>query len=378
MRVVKRLTRLALALSGAALVLAAIALPAAASRELLTEKLLKPDLTIPTPPPEGQIEAACGLAVAPGGRLYVSDYYHHAIDRFSTSGGYESQVLLGNSPEGPCGLAVDSTGRLYANLWHQSALRLPPDAFGFEPGHVTGIAVDPDTDYFYVDHHNLEHHSYVSAYLPNGEAAQADGHPLDIGLGSLKDAYGLAVRDGRVYVADASDAQIKVYEPAKDPDQPAFTIGGFNSLIDAALTIDPTNGHLLVVDNLQPLYEHPIAAIVEYEADGTLLGRLPGAPVHGEPSGIAVDPASGDLYVTDGNDEEANVFAYGPYQEGAILLAPAPETAAAVATTAVAIAAPPASATQPAVRPRRQRRHRTHRHRASVRVHAQTRVGGRR
>ncbi len=68
--------------------------PAQAHRELLIpEKVIKEgkgwlktseDPEDPIPPPEGEIEGACGLAVSPGpsSNLYVSDYYHHLVDVF--------------------------------------------------------------------------------------------------------------------------------------------------------------------------------------------------------------------------------------------------------------------------------------------------------
>ena len=88
--------------------------------------------------------------------------------------------------------------------------------------------------------------------------------------------------------------------------------GGFNSLIDAAIAVDPGNGHLLVLDNLQPGFEHPEAAIEEFDASGNFLGQVSHTVIDGEPSGLAVSGAT--LYATSGNDEEANVFTFGPYE----------------------------------------------------------------
>jgi DNA-binding beta-propeller fold protein YncE len=313
------------ALCAALLAMTVGAASAQAGRVLLSEELLH---TVevpgnPSPPPEGEIEAACGLAVGEAG-LYVSDYYHRAVDVFSPSGDYQSQIALpGSNPvfgtntlDSICALAFDSTGTLYANEWHQSVLRLQPTEQSFDSNESTGVAVGED-DTVYVDDR-----TYVAVYEPSGAPVLKSGQPpggevLQIGLGSLGDAYGLAVYAGKVYVPDAASETVKVYEPASpDPLNPVATIAppeGFSSLADATLTVDPTNGHLLVVDNLQPGFEHPKAAVDEFNSSGAFLDRLPGAPVDGEPSGIAVDSGSGKLYVTSGNDEGANVFAYGPY-----------------------------------------------------------------
>ena len=92
---------------------------------------------------------------------------------------------------------------------------------------------------------------------------------LEIGNGTLEEAYGVAVSkfpatEGQVYVADAADHTIKVYDPAVSLTDPVRTIDGagtaagrFVSLVDTSLALDQSNGHLFVVDNTQPGFEHP-------------------------------------------------------------------------------------------------------------------------
>ncbi len=310
------------------------AAPAQAFRELLVQKeegrntiewlITKGSL----PPPEGQIEGACGAAVDPSGKLYVSDYYHHVVDIFAGSGHYISQIPIvvppgvppAIPPEGPCGLAVDpNTGALFANDWHERVVRLTPTVQMFDAGKSTGVAVDESGNVYVNDR------TYVAVYAPTGTQI------LQVGLGSLGDAYGLAVDPAgeRIYVPDAQDNTIKVYEPAIDLFDPVEVIDGsetspqrFVSLVDAGVTVDSTNGHLLVADNLKPGYEEPQAAIYEFDDEGDFLGKLPGAPVHGEPTGLAVDPADGRLFVTTGKTEKANAFAYGPFSTTPLAVGP--------------------------------------------------------
>jgi hypothetical protein len=364
-------------LSALLLVFVAGPVPAQASRALIIgyiedqEELLKTEEgKTPIPPPAGEIEGACGLAIPPGsGGLYVSDYYHRRVDIFGLSGGYQSQITLpGTEPvfgvktlDGVCGLAFDSAGNLYANEFHERVLRLTPTERVFDPSEPiagtnesTGVAVGSD-DNIYVDDR-----TYVAVYEPSGAPVLREGQPLRIGAGgSLEDGYGVAAFEGKVYVPDAADNTIKVYEPAVEPLEPAFTIDGpggneFVSLVDAAVAVDPTNGHLLAVDNLQPGYTHPEAAIYEFDASGTFLGRLPGGPqvggpIDGEPSGLAVDPASGELYVTTGNGEKSNVFAYGPYTaSGSLATPPSGESSGA---GAFAAARRPSAQSSPAPSP---------------------------
>lgn len=286
--------------------------------------------------PEGQIEGACGVAVAPASQtLYVADYYHRAIEAFSPSGVFEgSQVLAGGDPhtginelDAVCGLAVDAAGNRYGSELHQAVITLPEEEV-VDPGPSTGVAVD-EAGNVYVDDR-----TYVAVY----DAPVTPGEPAaeKIGFENLGDAYGVAVdsKAGLVYVADAASDTVKVFESVDEPEDPVREIDGpfgstFGSLKDGAVAVDPSEGegqgHLLVADNLDPGAERPGAAIYEFDAAGNYLDRLQSrtyegfggkqtGPQFGEPSGLAVDPKTGDLYVTTGNSVESNVLKYGPFE----------------------------------------------------------------
>src|SRR5436309_5011718 len=285
---------------------------------------------------EKQIEGACGVAVRPATQeLFVADYYHHAVHTYATNGTYQSSLFLAGgappivTPNAVCGLAVDPTGARYAAEYHQRVLSLPGEAV-VDPGHATGIAVNDEGD-LYVDDR-----TYVAVY--DAPVEPGESPTLKIGVDNLRDAYGVAVdsQSGLVYVADAADDTVKVFDPAGDPAVPVDTLdappGGFRSLVDASLAVDESategEGHVLVVDNLKPGLEFPQVAIYEFDGDGTYLDKLvsrsvgqPGVehpgPIFGEPSGIAVDSATGDLYVTTGNSAFANVVKYGPFLKNA-------------------------------------------------------------
>jgi hypothetical protein len=294
---------------------------------------------------EGQIEGACGLAISPvADALVVSDYYHRAIHTFGLSGTYGGTEFLagGNSPPLPepineldavCGLAIDGTGDLYANEFHQRVLQLPSEET-IDSDHSTGLAVDSSGN-LYVDDR-----TYVSVY--DAPVSAGDEPAEKVGLGTLADAYGVAVdsKAGRIYVPDAADETVKVFEPLVSLVTPVETIAGppgigFKSLADTSLSVDesPTEGkgHLLVVDDLEPRVGFPAAAVYEFKSDGTYLDRLQvrtvgplgetrqEGPIFGEPPGIAVDQKTGDLYVTTGNSEDANIVKYGPFQKEAPL-----------------------------------------------------------
>jgi len=293
--------------------------------------------------PEGGIEGACGVAVAPSSQtLYVADYYHRSIDSFSLGGVFlGSQVLFGGDPrteinerDAVCGLAADAAGNRYGSELHQAVLTLPGEEV-VDPGPSTGVAVD-EAGNVYVDDR-----TYVAVY----DAPVTPGEPVTekIGFGNLGDAYGVAVdsKAGLVYVADAASDTVKVFESVGEPEDPVRKIDGpleskFSSLKDAALAVDTSEGegqgHLLVIDDTDPGAERPGAAIYEFDSAGNYLDRLQSrvyggfgeqqtGPQFGEPSGLSVDPETGDLYVTTGNSLKSNLLKYGPFEPFAPSLA---------------------------------------------------------
>jgi hypothetical protein len=308
-----------------------ISAPAQAFRPLLSDEALNSQTV-----PGGSVEGACGVA-ATGGILYVSDYYRQRVDLFSGPN-YSGQIAAPNPLDGVCGLAL-SAGALYGNEWHESVVRLSPSPKAFDTGHEsTAVAVDAAGNVYASDR------TYVAVYQPSGAPVLHEGQPLKIGLGNLGDAYGVAVSGPRTYVADAAGDTVKVFETAIDPATPVAEIDpGFTSLRDGALAIDPTNGHLLVLDNLQPGYESPEAAIDEFDSAGTFLDHITAAGeiVHGEPSGLTVD-SSGNLFVTTGNSEDSNVFRFGPFA----FAAPAAFAATSVPSAGPATGAGTATANQ--------------------------------
>jgi hypothetical protein len=292
-----------------------------------------------------QFKDACGVAVDSAGDVYVSDYYQNRVVVFNKKLEYLTQITNvdpldtgGVAPiDGPCDLAVDSTGRVYVNDYHRDVVRFTPAQYPpvakmtygarltIDEAHSTGVSVDPATDRVYVDDR-----THVAVYEPSGEAVMEGAEPLLIGAGSLLDGYGVAFSAfagtaGTVYVPDAATETIKVYEPAKDPDQPQLEIRGEGTdqghfdLTDTDVAVDPEDGHLYVSQNLEPHFEFtPEAVVSEFSPEGFYRGPVPrtfanGFPSFlqaGEPTGLAT--FKGDLYVTSGNFEGAAVFIFGP------------------------------------------------------------------
>jgi List-Bact-rpt repeat protein len=308
--------------------------------------LIPRDASTPTP-----LNDPCGVAVNSISDIYVADYYNGTVGVRDHKKSTYSGIVGSPVPNGPCGLAVDAAANLYVNYWHSQVFKYLPDAYPpgenetvsysgggqISAGPATGIAVDPASGDLYVDERTS-----VAVYKAPILAGAAPA--FRVGEGSIGDGYGVAVSaygptDGRVYVADAATDTVKVFDPAVDLDAPVAEIdgagtaqGGFVSLTDSSLAIDQSNGHVFVSDNLQPGFEHPLAAVDEFNAQNLYRGALQHFLINGEPTGIAVNESAttrkGEVYVTSGNgtsnpaaqtDGNSVLYSFGPAGLGVVL-----------------------------------------------------------
>jgi DNA-binding beta-propeller fold protein YncE len=300
------------------------------------------------PPPGKGFSGPCGVAVDnQTGIFYVSDYYHRFVDAFAPSRDYLAHLPSDDPLNSPCGLVLDpQNGNLYVNYYHQGVARFAPSAFPttkatsfgakltVDTGDSTGVALDPATGRVYVNDR-----TYVAVYEPSGApvmvGTEPNKKPLRIGegtgAGSLKNGFGVAVlgTKGWVFVPDAADRTVKVYDPEVDPETPIHTIdghelptGGFILLRDAAIAVDQETGLVYVSDDIQPEYfERPEAAIYAFDEIGVYTGRLRYNIVNARPPGLAV--GSDNVYVTSGNGEGAfvSIYAAGAVGKGTALCA---------------------------------------------------------
>jgi hypothetical protein len=260
-------------------------------------------------PPEAKLESPCGVAVNLSGTVFVSDYNRQSILGFT-------KPLPPEPNNGPCALAAAPLD-LYVAYWHGGVFN--PATETIDPRIATGIAVDPESFDLYINHRDS-----VAVYTAPVSPGDAPSLEIDAGPGgALEDSYGVAISKyiatyGFIYVADAASNTVKVFDPTVSLTAPVKTIDGANtaagrfvSLEDSTLAIDQSNGHLFVVDNTQPGFEHPRAAVSEYNDEGVFRGELQYPLVFGQPTGITVNesitPANGDVYVTSGNGSSAVV-----------------------------------------------------------------------
>jgi DNA-binding beta-propeller fold protein YncE len=284
-----------------------------------------------------ELEGPCGIGLDSSGNIYVGDYYANQVAVFGPDGGYLTRLRGEDPADRPCAVAVDPADRIFVNNFGRDVVvsqmdgtlpneRLWSPRQALDSNRSTGLFRDPVSGRLYVDNR-----TYIAVYE---EPVEAGDEPVEkIGLGSLGEGYGVAVSSypgtaGHVYVADAATDTVKVYDPATSPSEPVAEIDGegtpeegFTSLFESSVAVSPTDGHVYVVDNLQPqFYEHPEAAVDEFNAAGDFRWqfrkpRLPLGPtplIHTEPAmGLAVNQ-SGDVYITSGNSEAARLYGFGP------------------------------------------------------------------
>jgi hypothetical protein len=309
--------------------------------------------------PNEEFRDPCGL-ISDGPTLFIADYYHNLIQEFGSPYGGETHYYAqlpqypGDAFEGngPCQMAMGTNGSfnytdMYVNLWHGEVVAMRQNAEGFwglfpmrtvVAQETTGIAVhkvNPKNrleDILYANHR-----TYIGVYHQDGEPVMEGGEPLRIGVGSLGDGFGLArssypASDGYLYVADASDNTLKVYDPATDINDPIQVIEGsetplghFNHLEDAGIAVDNITGHVYIADQLPGRTDEPPAQVYEYGRFGNYRGELPETPeplISSVPTGIAIDENapgdngndsfSGYIYVTTGFGGPGGVYAFTP------------------------------------------------------------------
>ena len=242
----------------------------------------------------GSASGGSGIAYDPAGdRLFVANSFTANVSRMTAAGGAHLVAF----PAGwqPQGVAVDpETGIAYAANFGGNTISLLDGETGALLAEVAGggepafIALDPRRGRFYVTHH-LE--ATIGVHdLANGARLKT----LPTGDGP----YGIALDPtaSRLYTADHAGRCVTIADIAND------TIVKHMPLNCAPyqVAVNPASGHLFVVcaDDQQ---------MHIYDLDSTRW--LAWVPVgRGAREGIAVDAATGRIYVSNGEDDTVSIF----------------------------------------------------------------------
>jgi DNA-binding beta-propeller fold protein YncE len=208
-------------------------------------------------------------ATASAGTVYVGDNGLNVVDRFSAAGAYLGQLKGDNTPQGefstPWGLAVDpASADLYvADLGHGAV-----DKFDSSGALVSGFGTGGQITAADIEAGQLGSSAGPEPFLaPHGVAVDP----------TTKD----------LYVADANNAVIDVFDSSGKYLRQFATAGTFGLAIDSAGNLFATNGSEAVV------YVAATGAINPAYGSGS--GQLDAAGS----LAVAVDPATQDVYLTD-------------------------------------------------------------------------------
>lgn len=263
-----------------------------------------------------------GVAVTPGGNVFVSNYGSDEVLELSEAGklvaSFGGKGAIGGKGsaagkfEGP-GLLAFSEGVLYvADSGNKRVQKFAvangayigqfgsPGAGEGEFEDPWGIAVAPATGDLYVSD---EHNNRVEQFSPAGKFLGSFGY-WGSQNAALKAPQGLSIStNGKLYVADMDNNRVSVWslpEAAGLHETYSTQFGSAGSgpgqfEYAAAPAVTP-QGHLLVTDdttNLIQEFSSQGKYLASYGGTGETAGKFEGA------TGIAVNQATGDMYVGD-------------------------------------------------------------------------------
>ena len=172
----------------------------------------------------GEVNIAAGIAVDPGGRVFVVDSGNHRIQKFSQGGAFlDKWGGFGSGPgsfSAPFGIAVDASAHVYVadtgnhriqRFDDQGAFQVEWGGLGSGPGQLsspTGVAVDTDGFVYVAD---LGNHRVQKFTADGGFVAQWGG--LGTSPGQFDRPHDVFVdRFGGVYVAEMGNDRIQKFD----------------------------------------------------------------------------------------------------------------------------------------------------------------------
>jgi DNA-binding beta-propeller fold protein YncE len=268
-----------------------------------------------TPEAEGSFNAPDAVALDPSGDIWVADSGHDRVLEFSKERKFLRQFGVegvgggqyeGIASNGIAGIAANSSGDVYVTGSDRVQEFSPTGEFLRQwgsPGSGNGqflfpygIAVDSSGNVWVLDTFNyrVQEFSATGAYLGQFGSRGTEN-------GQLGWASGLAFSGGNLYVADSS--RIQEFSASGAYLGQFGSRGTENGQLGWASGLAFSGGNLYVADS---------SRIQEFSTAGTYLAQFGDSgsgngQFHGL-GGIASDPTTGDLYVSDTYNDRVQVF----------------------------------------------------------------------
>lgn len=259
-----------------------------------------------------------GIAVARDGMIYVADAGENNLIRKIAPDG--TVTALNAELDTPSALAIDTNGSLYvADTGNNRIIKITPEGTtstfagdgtaGYIDGPATqsrfngpiGVAVDAHGNVFVADTYNdrirkISADRQVSTVAGSGTPGYADG---DRNTALFDTPSGIIVAsDDTLIVADTGNDHLRRID--KDGNVSAINVNGE--------TLSSPIGLALTYDNVLYVTELDRSRVIQLTPDGNarvIAGRGPGfangveTTRFNRPTGVAIDPRNGDLYVAD-------------------------------------------------------------------------------
>jgi DNA-binding beta-propeller fold protein YncE len=259
---------------------------------------------------DGQFDKPIGIAIAPGGEVYVVEEGNGRIQEFNPDGSLIRKWGRVGSAQGefnyPTGIAVGSDGSVYTTETGRSRCqRFTAEgqylaSFSQQPAgwFLTGVAADGQGVLYISIYGNwgLVHaHALDGTYLHGFTDPNVPFFPTAVGT----DAFGhVFVGSGATFAFLSSGAYLGSWVPGTGPQIPGAA--GYASDAQGNLfTTDRGNNRVVVSDALGTL-------LGEFGSLGSGPGQFNG------PQGIAVSPTDGRIFVCDRVNNRVQIFAHTP------------------------------------------------------------------
>jgi sugar lactone lactonase YvrE len=272
----------------------------------------------------GQFDAPLGVTTDSSGNIYVADRQNNRIQKFNSSGVYQSQFGAYGSGDGelngPESITTDSAGDLYVadsgnnriQKFNSSGVYQSQfSSFGNGDGQLSyplGITTDSSGNIYVADSGN----NRIQTFNSSGVYQSQFGSFGD-GDGQVNNPKGITTdSSGNIYVADTNNNRIQTFNSSGVYQSQFGSYGNGDGQLDRPNgIITDSTGDLYVVDSYNNRIQKFNSSGV-YQSQFGSFGNTDGKVAY--PQGIATD-STGNIYVADTNNHRIQKFnSSGVYQ----------------------------------------------------------------